>query len=239
MTSVAGSCGAGDQGRAMVAGMLRGYRTWRLAGRTDPRGGLPLTAVTRRDVRWQPEMRATCVRPADGAPIMPEQPPGGGHVAPAGGCECGLYGWYQPDDTAILAGNVFGVIEASGVVILGERGFRAERARVRAVATRRRRVAARCEAAGVEVYRSRRALVRAYPPDDVRELLGEPVRAEQGLRLPAAWSHRRSRQVLLAAALPGLYIGFAAVAAHGAPYAVLGFLLTQLAALALLFVATR
>jgi hypothetical protein len=58
-------------------------------------------------------------------------------------------------------------------VLMGERGFRAERARVVAVVTRNRRLCAACEAAGIAVYRNRRSLLRDYPPEDVGTLLGE------------------------------------------------------------------
>jgi hypothetical protein len=69
---------------------------------------------------------------------------------------------------------VFGAVEASGLVLMGTRGFRAECARISAVATRNRRLAAACADAGIPVYRRRRDLVAAHPPDDVSTLVGAP-----------------------------------------------------------------
>ena len=37
------------------------------------------------------------------------------HVAPAAGCRCRIYGWYQPHDLRMLYAPVFGVIAASGL----------------------------------------------------------------------------------------------------------------------------
>jgi hypothetical protein len=67
--------------------------------------------------------------------------------------------------------GVFGVIQASGVVLVGERGFRAQRAEIVAVVARRRHVIDACEAAGIKVYRRRKDLLRDYPPDDVSALI--------------------------------------------------------------------
>src|SRR5262249_61774805 len=50
--------------------------------------------------------------------------------------------------------------------------YRAERARISAVVTRNRRLAAACAAAGVTVYGRRHDLLRDYPPDDLSGLLG-------------------------------------------------------------------
>jgi hypothetical protein len=82
----------------------------------------------------------------------------------------------------MLGARVFGAIEASGLVLMGEQGFRAERARIIAVVTRNRRVAGACSEAGIAVYRRRRHLVRDYPPEDVSSLLGDRHRDQ-----PSAW----------------------------------------------------
>ena len=140
---------------------------------------LPLASVTRRSVVWSPTLTAECRPPDIGHPsawpsAVPEE-----HGAPLLGCNCGIYGWYAPNDARMLNARVFGVIEASGLVLMGDRGFRAERARIAAVATRHRRVAAACEAAGISVYRRRRDLLRDYPPEDPSSLLGEPSDQQQ------------------------------------------------------------
>jgi hypothetical protein len=46
------------------------------------------------------------------------------HPAPGARRTCGTYGWYAPDDAGILSANVFGAIEASGRILMGERSRR-------------------------------------------------------------------------------------------------------------------
>ena len=179
MTRLSTYCGGGDTGRPLVAGALRGYRTWRPARRWTrvPDGALPLTAVTRRHIVWTPVLDACCSPPWI-APRHRESLVPADHRAPFAGCRCGIYAWYEPDDTGILHAGVFGTVEASGVILLGDRGFRAERARVIAIVTRNRRVGAACAQAGVAVYRHRRELLHDYPPDDVTTLLGDTTARE-------------------------------------------------------------
>jgi hypothetical protein len=181
MSEISERCGGGDAGRPLVAGTLRGYRTWRGVTRWTevPEGLLPLTAVTQRQVMWSPVLTARC------SPLKLHRPSDAGtdevadHRAPSPGCTCGIYAWYEPEDAGILNARVFGAIQASGVVLMGDRGFRAERARVVAVVTRNRRLAAACEASGIAVYRTRKNLLRDYPPEDLRSLLGAPPTGER------------------------------------------------------------
>lgn len=174
MSGISDACGGGDSARPLVPGSLRGYRTWRLASRLEcvPDGMLPITSVTRRDVLWTPTMHAECTPDAGPPPRRRTTTRGVDHAAPRTGCKCGIYAWYAPDDTALLRARVFGVVEASGLVLMGDRGFRAERARVTAVVTRRPRLTAACARAGIAVYRRRRDLIRDHPPEDVSSLLG-------------------------------------------------------------------
>jgi hypothetical protein len=170
MNAISESCGGGAGGRALVPGSLRGYRTWRLRRRGSPAGMLPLTSVTRSHVVWSPALTAVCMPVDIGMPwplaIAAD------HHAPQVGCQCGIYAWYEPRDSGIVSSRVFGAVEASGLVLLGERGFRAERARITAVVTRNRRLAAACARTGISVYTRRRDLLRDYPPEDVTELIG-------------------------------------------------------------------
>lgn len=111
---------------------------------------------------------------------------GADHAVPARDCTCGLYGWYDPSGTSGSYGGARAVIAVSGRVVLGDRGFRAARGRVEAVALplplrwqprgaprARRMLAARYP--DVQVYRSVRQMVREHPPHDVRELGVGPV----------------------------------------------------------------
>jgi hypothetical protein len=137
---------------------------------------LPLSAVTRRHVVWPKTLNAECTDPdiALHAHVRAREPEP--HRSPAAWCQCGIYAWYAPDDTAVLdAGifGVFGVIQASGLILMGDRGFRAEKAEVVAVVTRNRRVAAACAEQGIAVYRRRRDLLRDYPPEDLSALLDD------------------------------------------------------------------
>src|SRR5262245_32379778 len=165
----------GDGGRALVSGSLRGYRTWRLLKRREPlpAGALPLTSVTR-PVVWTPTLEARCCFPPtiDQHAAVPSTSSLASHRSPSRGCECGIYAWYAPGDTRVLHAGVFGAVEASGLVLMGDRGYRAQRARISALVTRNRRLAAACAAAGVTVYGHRRDLLRDYPPDDLSALLG-------------------------------------------------------------------
>ena len=176
MSEMSEACGGRDHGRELVPGSLRGYRTWRRVSRRArvPDGMLPLTAVTRRHVLWGPTLNADCTETDFVIPGVTRVHVEEQHRSPASWCECGIYGWYEPNDTAMLdpgAFGVFGVIQASGLVLMGDSGFRAERAQIVAVVTRNKRVASACEAAGIAVYRRRRDLLRDFPPDDVSALV--------------------------------------------------------------------
>ena len=175
MSTIAEACGGGDTGRPLVPGSLRGYRTWWPAGRRAwvLDGMLPLTSVTRRHVIWATTLSARCVPPDTARSGPRSATPPDAHPAPRAGCNCGIYGWYAPDVAGMVDGSVFGAIEASGLILMGERGFRVERARITAVVTRNRRVTAACARAGIAVYRRRRELLRDLPPDDLSSLLGD------------------------------------------------------------------
>ena len=168
----------GDHGRQLVPGSLRGYRSWRRIGRRTrvPEGMLPLAAVTRTAVLWAPTLRAECTEP-DLSNLSPARRRlTDAHRSPEPSCECGIYAWYRPDDSAAMDAGVygaFGVIQASGLVLMGDRGFRAEHAQIIAIVTWNKRVAAACEEAGIAVYRRRRDLLRDYPPEDLSALLDD------------------------------------------------------------------
>lgn len=118
----------------LVAGQLRGYRYWRVDD-----VGSRLLAMTN-GTRWDTELTAECMT-GFGLP---------GHVAPEKECECGIYARHTPGRSndyirdqgyfdqpfGLLPGtSIPGVIEATGRVRLGPLGFRAEHARILAIAT--------------------------------------------------------------------------------------------------------
>lgn len=198
--------GGADDGRDLVAGSLRGYRTWHLLPRRIPLapGMLPLSSVTRL-VTWSPELRASCTSADAQSSPSASAAAVAAHRSPAPECSCGIYAWYTPTQATTLSGGVFGAVEASGLVLLGTHGFRTERARISAIATRNRRLTAACTEAGIPVYRRRRDLVAAHPPEDVSTLLGEA---------PSHVGHRRPFSAMicvavwLRAALLALAAGF-------------------------------
>lgn len=54
----------------------------------------------------------------------------GDHSSPDMDCTCGIYAHYLPLESYERTYNVFGVIEASGRIFMGTKGFRAEKAKI-------------------------------------------------------------------------------------------------------------
>lgn len=114
----------------LVPGRLRGYREWNLTSPADD--VLLLASLTARTIwPWTPVQTARC-QLLNGWMSKYEQEHG---PVPSPICRCGIYalnkpvfGQYGPD-----AAPVAGVIEAWGRVELGERGFRAQHARIAAL----------------------------------------------------------------------------------------------------------
>jgi hypothetical protein len=80
---------------------------------------------------WPQELTASCILRRK-------------HEAPANDCSCGIYACHQPTDDQVRGAStlapfqkVMGVVEAWGRVELGHRGFRAQHARVLALAVER------------------------------------------------------------------------------------------------------
>jgi hypothetical protein len=98
------------------------------------------------------------------------------HPAPVAGCSCGFYAWYQPGDTRLVRGAMFGAIAGSGRLQLGTHGYRAERAKLVAIAPSEeflgsdpiiRELLASLALAGVRTFEDPATLVEAFPPDDI------------------------------------------------------------------------
>lgn len=101
------------------------------------------------------------------------------HPVPMGQCHCGIYGWYAPDtsDLFSFSGEVVGVTKNSGRILLGTKGFRAERSEIVAVAPFTYSVAEEAYLLhhlkrarstfypSVTVFSTPAAMFRAYPPD--------------------------------------------------------------------------
>lgn len=147
----------------LVPGSVLGFRQFRL----DGHGRLsPLFAD---GSPWDPAgARARCSRNAD-------------HQAPVADCTCGLHAWHHAEDAFVRAapGQVVAAVRAHGRIVLGEHGFRAERAEVAAVclprrwSARRRAVASRmlrAERPGLLVLTSARVFRRRFPTEALTEL---------------------------------------------------------------------
>lgn len=135
-----------------AAGTVRGYRWWRVSiplawmGYPPPWDSVDLQGEWRKIVvgltgarghSWGSGLNtASCPEPL-------HRPPEHGHNIP---CGCGFWGYWRPGVTAAsIVGYPFtgcsytkltvtGCIEASGRVIIGERGFRSQHARITALA---------------------------------------------------------------------------------------------------------
>ena len=180
----------------LVPGELRGYRRFWLS-----EDGLHPT-VHGRALAWSGGLeRARCAV-------------GQEHAAPAADCGCGLYGWYHPADAGrdMGLGDVPAVIAVRGRVVLGDHGFRAEAARVEAVALswlttaspgarRRARAALGRRYPQAVVYGTRRAMLRAHPPHDLSAL---------GIRVEPSPTgrYRRATYAVGVAGLLGLHVAF-------------------------------
>lgn len=164
--------------RALVAGELRGYRQFDLAGgRLHP-------VVHAELGPWDAVEQAVCAVERSHAPPVAE-------------CTCGLYAMYRPGSATVSLGAANAVVAASGRVVLADRGFRAERARVEAVAlpatarlTPRAARRTRCALAeahpGARVYGSTRRMLRDHPPHDVAALgIDPPADRSRGYRAVA------------------------------------------------------
>ncbi len=144
----------------LVPGTLRGYRTWRWIPGFDR-----LFSTGMSTHRWAPPPlpeEARCFT----YPYYPTD-----HVTPSTDCACGIYGWYQPDDTRIVPASVFGVIAASGRIVMGTHGFRAAAAQVLAVTTEDHEIRDALRRLGYQVFDDRDELLAAYPPEDVSALV--------------------------------------------------------------------
>lgn len=179
---------AGEE--TLVPAALRGYRSWRVQ---DAR--LRSTGVSH--VWNTPEVAAQCLAPAVGGGSDPDCPCDlclrNTHASPHRGCTCGIYGWYNPADQRLVAGDVFGAVEATGRVVLASHGFRAERVRMLALAIEPisylrsmtlsfslytppsgedlHTIARWAKEHGVPVFPSKIEMLAEFPPEDVSSLV--------------------------------------------------------------------
>lgn len=154
---------------ALVPDALRGYRTWQ-----PSHDGLRSTGALYQWPQPAPHV-ATCLRRQMLHGLVEDHP----DPAPGRQCVCGFYGWYTPADTRIVRAPVWGSVRATGRVVLGTHGFRAERVEVEAVVVEDlqrglyepARVEAMLRDRGFTVCRSREELLERFPPQDMSGLV--------------------------------------------------------------------
>ncbi|CAO5237000.1 hypothetical protein [Frankia sp. AgKG'84/4] len=151
---------------------LLGWRQWAVdrEGRLRP-AWTPWTPFPPGMLLWRPDgiTQAHCLRTARPDPGAPSGPPTASHDrVPGEHCLCGLYAWRTPE---ILAAAklprwsslpcVVGVVRLGGRVIIGARGYRAERGYPVALLDRDDVVASEYTVAR---YRTFRSLVAEWTP---------------------------------------------------------------------------
>lgn len=209
---------------AMVPATLRGYRCWLIGatghgayvchcGCTDykswPDTWDHLYACNFNDHAWDTGVNVAKCKTV-GRNILVEQQRGL-HPSPVNGCTCGIYATHTP--TWMYTNGVRGVIEASGRILLGTKGFRAEKAQIVALATghlyytERLALKARWEPTGVMFYDSVDEMLEAFPPGNVYELIGDLLAEEEAERLAALEKHRQAT-IAFNEKLPAMTAGF-------------------------------
>lgn len=170
----------GDVEQTMVPGTLRGYREW-----VPTRNGLQAINFP---FIWKPGVNtAQCAGFGGGRGLHAlglEGLEGLVHEAPVRDCTCGFYAKHiplHPSET------IAGVIKASGRVILGTTGFRAQYTEIEALYSRWD-ASTMLDRYNVPIYRDFDAMVRDFPPISVQHLLPEPDTLVNWQPPPIAWN---------------------------------------------------
>jgi hypothetical protein len=168
--------------RELVPASLRGFRSWRVEG------GSRLTAVVR-NYYWNPGVNtAQCF--FDGAVFRHED-----REVPNRDCTCGFYACYSFFNHNIHMADIFGSVKASGLVIMGTEGFRAQKVEVEALWSINRRHEVVAERYGVPFYHRSAVPFIKYPSANLKAILGEekkelPWNLTNWLRRAYSWWER-------------------------------------------------
>lgn len=169
----------------LVPGTLRGYRSWRYVH--SSRGTAPAYITPLKSVNWDywwkgGELVGDCRyrkglglqsvvygEPVDWSPD---------HHAPERGCGCGFYATHQSKDTD-ERGEVLGVVEAYGRVIVGTKGFRAEKVKIVALQHPDGKVRHQLrQYYKVPLFSKARRMTVTFPPVPVGHLIADALAAE-------------------------------------------------------------
>jgi hypothetical protein len=146
--------------RELVPASLRGFRSWRVEG------GSRLTAVVR-NYYWNLGVNtAECL--FNGVRSLHEET-----EVPNRDCTCGFYACYSFFNSNIPMADIFGSVKASGLVIIGSEGFRAQKVEVEALWSTNRDHRAVADRYGVPFYHRSAVPFIKYPSVDLRAILGE------------------------------------------------------------------
>jgi len=178
-------------GELTVPGEVTGYRAWRpVLGETVP----ALSAYTN-DYRWQPGKNTASCNSGNYYALRKEH----NNVSPDKACTCGFYARTEDDQHGYSLG-IDGVIKASGRLILGQTGFRAEFARIVALYKNplwderigRRSInegyaenwdellSATSERYAIPIFQSFKEASEAFPPEDLSAFRKEPSQPAMG-----------------------------------------------------------
>jgi hypothetical protein len=164
--------------RELVLASLRGFRSWRVQGSL-------LFSVVRHKV-W--DVGVNTARCYFGDVLrLPE----GVHSEeiPSKDCACGFYACYSFFNSNIPMTDIFGSIKASGLVVMGTEGFRAEKVEVEALWSTDRRHQEVADRYDVPFYHRSAAPFIKYPSVDLGAIFGE--QEKKGLsQYTAGWLRR-------------------------------------------------
>lgn len=189
MTGTAWTAGEGNIDVPDLIRPIRAYRFWYTSDR------VPGLRSIMHGYSWDIENEAEC----HAANFFRGDLTRGTHEgkAPQESCSCGFYGYHLAvsafaDNTGFGgSGNVFGVFEAYGDVIMHPLGLRAQKTRIVALApnydewstprTEIRDIVESYTDKGIRIFRSPKQLLVTYPPEDLTNILGataEELRVE-------------------------------------------------------------
>ncbi len=133
------------------------------------------------------------------------------HRSPDSECSCGIYAHYLPLESYKKTKNgIFGVIEASGKILMGTKGFRAEKAKIVALAglgdhnewfevtkpafpEPTRSLVDFCTSIGVPYFPTVEQMVREFPQKDLSSL-GVPDLTEWSESIPVEREKQKERE---------------------------------------------
>lgn len=163
----------------LYPGTLRGYRAWGTVG--TPRLGLQALAF---GTVWTPGVNEAICQMYRGRNAMYDRFQPEEHQSPMLGCTCGFYATYdQSFPNSVLKRPTYlfvdpspqGSIKASGRIILGTKGFRAEKVELEALVrfpTGGMPYGQLAEVYNVPLYETWKELLVDFPPVNVEALIG-------------------------------------------------------------------